>query len=178
MPSYVVLLRAVNIQGRTLKMDRARKALEDNGFLDVASHIQSGNLLLTSPLRSLARLEQQVGECLSEEAGFDVVALARRPGDLTLLVEQVDALSEGGGAQRRYVMFCKGEVSAEARTALEAWEVEGERLHVLGSHVVMELEKPFHQAKFGNARAERMTGLPATTRDIKVVRALAEKWGN
>ncbi len=48
---------------------------------------------------------------------------------------------------------------------------------MLGSDVVLFLTKPAHEAKLTNARLERLTGATGTARDIKVVRALAEKWG-
>jgi uncharacterized protein (DUF1697 family) len=178
MPSYVVLLRAVNVGGRVLKMERARQVLEDNAFVDVASHIQTGNMLVSTPMRSLAKVEQAVGECLSAAAGFDIVAMARRPADLTTLVTAADGIpSSFDGQVARYVAFCQREVAAEAAARLAAWEVSGERAHVIGRDVLVELGRPFNEAKLGNAQVERLTGGPATMRNLTVVRTLAQKWG-
>jgi uncharacterized protein (DUF1697 family) len=178
MPTFVVLLRAVNVGQRKLRMEHARKVLEDNAFLDVASHIQTGNLLVTTPLRSPAKVELAVGECLSEAAGFDIVAMARRPEEVRALVASVDGIPltfpEGAG---RYVAFCRNEIGAQARRALEAWETAGERAHVVGKDVVVEIDKAFHEARLGNAQVEKIIGGPATTRNLTVVRALAQKWG-
>ena len=178
MPTYVVLLRAVNVGKRLLRMEHARQVLSDNAFADVASHIQTGNLLVTTPMRSPLKVEQAVSECLSTAAGFDIVAMARRPAELTGLVESVDGIPASfeipGG---RYVAFCAGDVDGEAAARIAAWDVEGERAHVIGRDVVVELGKPFNEAKLGNAQVERLTGLPATTRNLTVVRTLAQKWG-
>lgn len=178
MPTYVVLLRAVNVGKRVLRMEHARQVLSDNAFADVASHIQTGNLLVTTPMRSPAKVEQAVGECLSTAAGFDIVAMARRPAEVTALVEAVDGIPEAFEASRgRYVAFCGGHVGDDATARIAAWDVDGERAHVIGSHVVVELDKPFNEAKLGNAQVERLTGLPATSRNLTVVRTLAQKWG-
>jgi uncharacterized protein (DUF1697 family) len=178
MPTYVVLLRAVNVGKRVLKMEHARKVLEDNAFLDVASHIQTGNLLVTTPMRSAAKVEQAVGECLSAAAGFDIVALARRPAELTTLVEAVDGIPPSFDEVRgRYVAFCGREVDDDAAARLAAWAADGERAHVIGRDVLVELGKPFNEAKLGNAAVERITGGPATSRNLTVVRTLAQKWG-
>ncbi|MDF2145605.1 DUF1697 domain-containing protein [Knoellia sp. p5-6-4] len=178
MPTYVVLLRAVNVGKRILKMEHARKVLEDNAFLDVASHIQTGNMLVTTPMRSLAKVEQAVGECLSAAAGFDVVAMARRPAELSLLVEAADGIPPSfEGEVRRYVAFCQQDVAEEAAARLAAWEVPGERAHVIGRDVLVELGRAFHEARLGNAEVERITGAAATTRNLTVVRTLAQKWG-
>jgi uncharacterized protein (DUF1697 family) len=178
MPTYVVLLRAVNVGKRILKMEHARKVLEDNAFLDVASHIQTGNMLVTTPMRSLAKVEQAVGECLSTAAGFDILAMARRPAELSMLVEAADGIPHSfEGEVRRYVAFCQQDVAEEAAARLAAWEVPGERAHVIGRDVLVELGRAFHEARLGNAEVERITGAAATTRNLTVVRTLAQKWG-
>lgn len=178
MPVYVVLLRAVNVGKRKLKMEDARKVLEDNAFRDVASHIQTGNMLVTTSMRSPARVEQAAGECLSAAAGFDIVAMARRPAELTTLVKAADGIpSSIDGEVGRYVAFCQQDLAAEAAARLAAWETPGERAHVIGRDVLVELGKAFHEARLGNAEVERIAGVPATTRNLTVVRTLAQKWG-
>lgn len=179
MPAYVVFLRAVNVGKRVLKMDQARAVLEDNSFVDVASHIQSGNLLVSTPMRSPARVEAAVGECLSEAAGFEIVTMVRRPGEVTSLVRAVDGVASRLQADpARYVAFCRDAVGAEAQRQLEQWATPGERAFVVGRDVVVELTKPFHEAKLGNAQVEKIVDGPATTRNLTVVRALAQKWGS
>jgi uncharacterized protein (DUF1697 family) len=178
MPSYVVFLRAVNVGKRILRMEHARQVLEDNAFVDVASHIQTGNMLVTTPMRSPAKVEQAVGECLSAAAGFDIVAMARRPVDLTNLVTAADGIPPSFDRQvGRYVAFCQQDVTEEAAARLAAWEAPGERAHVIGRDVLVELGRAFNEAKLGNAQVERVTGVPATTRNLTVVRTLAQKWG-
>ena len=50
-------------------------------------------------------------------------------------------------------------------------------MRVLGSEVLAELGNGFQNTKLTNTRIEKMTGLTTTWRDLKVVRALAERWG-
>ena len=66
MGEFVVLLRAVNVGKRQLKMAEARKVLQDNDFVDVESHIQTGNFLVSTPLRSSAKVEEAVGAALEQ----------------------------------------------------------------------------------------------------------------
>lgn len=47
MPTHVALLRAVNVGGLTVSMPDLREAAQDIGATDVATHLRSGNLLLT-----------------------------------------------------------------------------------------------------------------------------------
>lgn len=178
MPRHVVFLRAVNVGGRKLAMAEARKVLEDSGFADVESHIQTGNFLVSSSLRSLAAVEQAVGEVLGAHAGYDIVAVARRPADLTALVEVVDAIPVSlQGEQSRYVSFCAAAPTAKRAADLEGWDTPGERAHVIGKDVVLEFALPFHTAKLTGPRIEKVLGVAGTARNMTVVRALAQKWG-
>jgi uncharacterized protein (DUF1697 family) len=55
---HVVLLRGINIGSRNrISMPQLREALEESGFEDVLTHLQSGNVVLTSTakLESVAR---------------------------------------------------------------------------------------------------------------------------
>lgn len=178
MSSHVVFLRAVNVGGRKLAMADARKVLEDNGFSDVESHIQTGNFLVTTSMRSLAKVEQAVGEVLGEQAGYDIVAIARRPADLTSLVAAVDAIPVSlEGEQSRYVSFCTAVPTAARAAELQGWDTPGERAHVIGKDVLLEFALPFHTAKLTGPRIEKVLGVPGTARNMTVVRALAQKWG-
>lgn len=177
MPSHIAFLRAVNVGGRWVKMERLRAVLDDNGFDEVVTHIQSGNVRLTTPLRSPAKVEATLRKVISEEFGFDVPVIVRTPARLRVLATEADALESPLGEEaRRYVTFLTGTMREGAAEALGAWDEPGERVRVLGHDVVLFLTKPAHQVRLTNARLERLTGATGTARDIKVVRTLAEKW--
>jgi len=178
MGTYIGFLRAVNVGQRWVKMERLRDHLSANGFADVVTHIQSGNVRVTTSMRSASRVESTLREVISAEFGFDVPVIVRSPADVRRTAVEADALESPLGSQaRRYVTFTTGGITASGRTALEEWDEPGERAVVLGSDVVLFLTKPAHGVKLTNARLERLTGATGTARDLKVVRALAEKWG-
>lgn len=178
MPGYVVFLRAVNVGQRQLKMAEARKVLSDNGFDDVDSHIQTGNLFVSTPMRSVAKVEAEVGRVLGQHAGFAIVAIARKPGELPALVEAVDGIpAHLKGESSRYVSFCATAPGAAAAKELQDWDGAGEHATVIGKDVLMEFAVPFHEAKLTGARIEKILGIPGTARNLTVVRALAQKWG-
>lgn len=178
MPVYVAFLRAVNVGGRVVKMAAMREALGADGFEEVETHIQSGNVRLRSRLRSPPRVEAAIEKCLAELAGFPVAVMVRTPAQLTALgaaVDGIPALLRPVG--RRYAAVAKGEITPEARSALESYDGTGERARVVPGAVLLEYGHPFNQVKLTGARLERLAGQPLTARDMKVIRALIEKWG-
>ena len=179
MPRYVAFLRAVNVGRRQLSMAQARAVLESDGFDGVESYIQTGNLLVSTPLRSSTKVEAAISGTLSDHAGFEIVTMVRTPGELVRLVEGVDGIPPAlPDEASRYVSFCLTEPTGERAAALEAWEAPGERAKVMGHDVLMELSVPFNQITLTGARIERILGVPGTARNLTVVRALAQKWGD
>ncbi|MEP7017504.1 MAG: DUF1697 domain-containing protein [Actinomycetota bacterium] len=177
MPAYVAFLRAINVGGRFIKMADLRAGLSHQGFGDVESHIQSGNLRFTSSLRSAAKVELAVEAALEDLCGFTVRTIVRTPsklGQLTSYGEGLKAPMEGDG--RRYVTFLKDDPDDAFVAIMNNWDIDGERAHVRDREVYLWFAHPSHEAKLSNARIER-GGVVATTRDWKVVSTLAEKWG-
>ncbi|RNI22792.1 DUF1697 domain-containing protein [Flexivirga caeni] len=178
MPKHIVLLRAVNVGGRWVKMARLREFLLDNDFQDVETHIQSGNVLVGTPMRSTAKVSATLEALLQEEFGFAIPCIVRSPAQLRAIADfaetQPDPLD--GGTLRRYVTFYRDPLPQDRADELAAWDEPGERLLPHGSEMHWWLAKPAHEAKISNARLER-GGAVSTTRDLTVVRALAGKWG-
>jgi len=176
MTTYIAFLRAINVGGRFAKMAGLRAGLTHQGFGDVESYIQSGNLRLTSPLTSAAEVETALETALELLCGFTVRTVVRTPvqlGELTSYGMGLAAPLEG--EVRRYVTFLKDDPKDSFIAAMNGWDVAGERAHVHGREVYLWLGHPSHQAKLSNAKIER-GGVVATSRDWKVVSALGKMW--
>lgn len=178
MPQHIVLLRAVNVAGRWVKMQRLRELLSDNGFSDVDTHIQSGNVRVGTRMRSASKVATSLETALEDEFGFAIPCLVRSPAQLRAIAEYAERLDDplDGATLRRYVTFFREPLPEDRAAELAAWDAPGERLQPAGSELHWWLAKPTHEAKISNARLER-DGSVATTRDLKVVCALAQKWG-
>lgn len=178
MPRHLAFLRAVNLGAvRKVPMAELRERLTGAGFRDVETHIQTGNIALTSTMRSGARVEAVIEELLAAWRGFEVPTMVRSPGELHALAQQVEATPPLVGTDaRRYVAFTKSEPGPAARDALTAYDVTPERARVVGRDILLEYDTGFPNAKLAGARLEKLAGGPVTMRDIKVVRALDERW--
>ena len=82
MPTYVALLRAVNVGGRYYKMADLRDHLTESGLEDVETHIQTGNVRFRSSMRSAAKVEKHVEEVLGEHCKFEVPSVIFTPAQL------------------------------------------------------------------------------------------------
>ena len=177
MTTYVVFLRAVNVAGRSVPMAALRSRLAADGFQDVESYIQSGNLRLSTSRAKEDDVAVRVEDVVADGFGVRTSAVVRTPTELAALHRLGTDLPDPlPGPSRRYVALARDPFPEDAVVTLEGWSVPGERARVVGRDCYLWFNGPFHAAKLSNARIERL-GARATTRDWKVITALAERWG-
>lgn len=177
MSTWIAFLRAINIGQRKYPMAELRAALTAAGYGDVETHIQTGNVRLTTPVRSRPRLEAALEAVLEADRGFTVATIAMTPAELAQVARDAAELAEAGpAAYGQYVSLLKDTPSAAAATAMEALSRDGERVVVRGRAVHILLDIPYHLAKTSNAKVEKAIGV-ATNRNARVIHALADKWG-
>lgn len=74
---YVAFLRAVNVGGRIVKMERVRALFDEMGFKNVRTHIQSGNVFFDSPQKKQSSLAAKIEAHLCEALEFSVPTFVR-----------------------------------------------------------------------------------------------------
>ena len=176
---YVALLRAVNVGGHSVvKMAPLRAVFESCGLTDVASYIQTGNILFTTneadPARLARRLETKIASALGSATVVFVLspaqlraAAARNPFD----PERLDK------DQLCHLMFLSGEPDSAHRAALMARQGSEYRFHISGK--VLYYAYPRRVA--GRRRTinfEGVLGVTGTARSWKVVNKLIELAGS
>lgn len=88
MPTYVALLRAVNVGGTgKLPMSELRAMCERAGFANVRTYIASGNVVFTSTLGA-SRVKQQLEAALEAFAGRRVPVLVRTAAEIREVLER------------------------------------------------------------------------------------------
>ncbi len=179
MPSYVAFLRAINL-GPTRKFAKGdiKRAVEDCGFTDVETYINTGNVRLTTPWRSRAKIEAALEESFAAVAGFAVPTIVVTPAELrgiAAYAEEVAARHPGTG--RHYVSLLKHEPDPETVRLLEEMDHGDDVAAVDGRGVHLLVRTPSARAPLSNASVEKLLGT-ATNRNLNVIRTLADKWGD
>lgn len=181
MPTYIALLRAVNVGGRYYKMADLRDHLCESGLEDVETYIQTGNVRFRSPMRSPAKVERHVEQVLGEHCGFAVPSIIFTPAELREVYADARAVEPPSFAkpegQRRYVTFFKAGAAPTGEVArqIAEWDAPGESAVVVGRAAHIWIDVPTQDARFFGAFKKALA--PGTNRDLKVVTALAERWG-
>jgi uncharacterized protein (DUF1697 family) len=176
MTTYIAFLRAINVGKRMFAKAAIVRACEGAGFTDVETYINTGNVRVTTTLRSRAKVEDALEKAFAEEAGFEVPTIVFTPKELSAIADDADEVGKGHGGLH-YVSLIKEAPSAAAAKKLDGAGKEGESALVRGRAVHLLLGQDYHSAKLTNPVVEKHLGV-ATNRNLAVIRTLAQKWGD
>ena len=122
---YVALLRGVNVGGKNLiKMTELKACFEKRGFHDVATYIQSGNVLFTADKRNRAELTSEIEKLLAKTFKYQASIVLRSGKEMRSIVERAPPGFGREPAKYRYdVFFLKEPLSsAEAMKSVKTRE--------------------------------------------------------
>lgn len=177
MPTYVAFLRAINLGAkRQFPKTAIKAATESIGATEVATYINTGNVRLTTSMRSRARIEAALEAAYLADRGFEVPTMVFTPAELLSIADLAEDLrSEHGEPDAHYITLFKEPPAPELVAAAEAAAGEKEVLRVEGRAAHLMLLKSFHEARVLNTREFRALG-EGTARSVTVIRTLARTW--
>jgi uncharacterized protein (DUF1697 family) len=174
MPTHLAFLRAINLGAkRKFPKDAIRAACEQAGFTDVETYINTGNVRVTSPLRSRAKVEAALEEAFLAAAGFEVPTIVFTQQEFAQVARDAEELSAQRELARHYLLLLKEPVGdpavvEERSTADHRAVVRGRACHLL-------LGPSYEAGGVDPLRVEKLVGV-ATNRNYNVVTTLAKKW--
>jgi len=154
-------------------MAKLREALEDAGFVEVRTHLQSGNVVLSSK----AKPEQTARACerlIAAEFGLEIDVVVRTPAELARVVERNPLGKVATDPKRYQVSFLAGPLPAAAKRKLEEAVEEPEQLVVSGREIYAWHPKGVARSKLWARLAGRGLGVTATARNWTTVTKLLE----
>jgi uncharacterized protein (DUF1697 family) len=139
---YVALLRGINVGGhRKVPMGELRAALQAAGHTEVATYVQSGNVVLTAPKTTTAKLEKALEATIEDAFGFAVQVMVRTEAELEAVVAADPLGRAKDDPAKHLVLFADTKLDAKKVAALvpddpapEAFAVRGRELYVWAEH--------------------------------------------
>lgn len=105
MAQYLAFLRGVNVGGNNMvKMSVLKTALEDDGFTDVKTYIQSGNVFVSTPQRSRIKVADAVAATIKRHFKLDVKVVVFTKAEWQAVVDSAPKWW-GGDADWRHDIY-------------------------------------------------------------------------
>jgi len=173
--TYVCMLRAVNVGGTTIKMDRLRALFAELGYTNVSTYIQSGNVLFTTTAGRSVDHAAAIETRIAEEIGVSVSAVLRSGPQLAQVVSANPFVAQGADPAKLHVTFLAEAPKPAHVSALEVPDVAPEDFRIVGQEVYLHLPGGYGTTKLSNAFWERRLRMAATTRNWRTVTTLHER---
>ena len=174
---YIALLRAVNVGGRTVKMDRLRLLFEALRFRGVETFIASGNVIFeTTAGRST--LETKIEKHLEKSLGFTVPTLIRSAAEFAAIAAHSPfashpPLTEQGAL---YVGFLKSSPAPDGLAKVGALGGAGSMFALHGRELYWRADDRRAVLEIPITKFERALGCETTFRNVTTVQKVAERY--
>lgn len=176
MNTYVILLRGVMPTGKNkVPMAQLRQVLSDDGFEDVRTWIQSGNVVLRTDLSS-NELEKKVHHLIKTHIGPDLPVIVRTGNQLQKVLDE-NPFPDGHDISRIFFVSFKKPPPGEKVEELLAQNFSPEELVITGSAAYMYIPGAYGRGKLSNNFLEKKLDTPATMRNFNTLTKLIEMSG-
>lgn len=130
---YLIFLRGINVGGRNIRMQDLKHCLENSGFQNVHTVLQSGNIIIDAK-SSEAKLELKIEETLKKCFSYEARVFVIQVPDLKKVVDKFP-FEKAGNTFHKYIIFTKNGFEKEFVKHAPAIEKEVEML-VAGDGVI------------------------------------------
>jgi uncharacterized protein (DUF1697 family) len=178
MGKQIALLRAVNVGKRQVPMVRLKELMAAEGFLEVSTYLQSGNVFFADGGLSAAENGARLEKLLLDGFGFVVEVVMRSAAQLDAVIA-ANPLPERVADSKRYVVTFFGRAPEAAVVAgLKAEDFEPDEFAFLGDELYSWSPDGVHTSKFTPQFLSRRLGVAvATARNWNTVLKLRELAG-
>ena len=173
MARQIALLRGINLASRNrVPMPALRAALEEAGYEDVATLVQSGNILLTST-KQPKTLEREITALVKAEFGVDAATVVRTRDELAGVIER-NPIADGPSTPKLFqVTFFSDEPDAARVAQLTEQDFGNEQLVVIGREAYAWHPDGIQKSKLARELGKTLRG-DGTARNWNTVTKLLE----
>ena len=168
----MALLRGINVGGKTkVAMAALRDVCASVGCEDVVTYIQSGNVVLKSPL-SADKLRAALEAAIAAEFGFNPAVMIREAEEMAAIVDR-NPYSDAD-EKTVHVGFLPAAPDAATKKCLAAIDCAPEEITVVGRDLYLHLPNGMGRAALPLQMERCLRPAPVTVRNWRTVSKLAE----
>jgi uncharacterized protein (DUF1697 family) len=168
---YVAFLRGINL-GSTNKisMPELRAMATDLGYTDVATYINSGNLIFSSTKKAAA-LEREISAAIKQRFGTNTDVAVRTPAQLRKILD-ANPYPDGSPSQVTVAFLTKA-APAQAKQRVAEMATDAEPFTFAGSEVYVHYSNGLGRSKLAE-KFSAIIGVSSTVRNLRTVTKVLE----
>ncbi len=171
MTAFVSLFRGINVGGhQAIRMDELKDLYESLGFKDVATYIQSGNVIFTNDDADVARLRRHIEDGFAKKFGFHVEVIVRTSAELREIIDKNPFQSQQSKESKWVVvMFLAAHPDDTAQEDLLKTYVGPEEIFIIGKEMYIYYPNGIGRSKLSHSLIEKKLKTVGTARNWNTV---------
>lgn len=176
MKTHLALLRGINVSGHNMiKMDALKQALENIGFKNVQTYIQSGNVFVDSEEESPSAVGFQIKQEIFRTFGHEVPVVVVGKKDLETCFIRNPYLGEKEvDTKKLYVAFLSAAMRSESINDLKISQFKPDEAAVDESRIYIKYSVGAGKTRLDQKYIEKKLNVTATIRNWNTVTKLLE----
>lgn len=176
MSTWICLLRGVNLGAHNkLNMPALRAALTDEGFSDVRTYIQSGNVIVRSDASGADDVARMVRDVINNRFDLTIPVVVRTPAQLRDLLTwcpfRVEALERPTVV---HLLHLATPPDPDRATALAEQDWSPDEIAIGESDVAIKYATTMHRSRLQHSAVLRRLKVDGTARNWRTLQALVE----
>jgi len=173
MKTYIVLLRGVNVSGKNIiKMAFLKDILIDNGFKNITTYIQSGNIALSSNLEK-HEVEAKVQQLIYDHFQLQIAIFCLDLQEIETALQN-NPFTENIEPNKLFFTFLNEEPSTDLLSDLEKIDFANDQFKVIDKVLYFYLPNGMSNSKLSNNFFEKKLKVTATARNLNTIHKLID----
>jgi uncharacterized protein (DUF1697 family) len=170
---YVALIRGINVGGnKKLSMADLRAVMTSLGYTDVATYIQSGNVVFTSDRDDPSEIEREIEARIAQDTGLDVSVLVRSQAELAAVIDRNPFPEATARPTELHLTFLSATPDARRLEEIDPTQFEPDEYRLGDRVLYFHCPNGLGRSKLAAYPWERRLGLRTTSRNWNTVTKL------
>jgi uncharacterized protein (DUF1697 family) len=176
METYIAFLRGVNVSGKNpIKMDDLKNYLLIDGYSDVITYIQSGNIILKHPGITNKELANRIQRIIKLKFGFDVSVVVKKKDELKLIIKKNPFTHQTNNEPSKFhITLLEEQPRKEFLEKLTKVSSGDDMFQIVNDTVYLYCPNGYGRTKLNNTFFENKLKVMSTTRNWNTIINLAK----
>ena len=178
MTTHLALLRGINVSGHNMiKMDALKTSLENIGFQNVVTYIQSGNVFVDTEEENAAAVGFKIKQEIFKVFGHEVPVVVIGSADLEACFKNNPFLKEKEiDTKKLYVAFISTTLQSTSMNDLKISQFKPDEASIDGNKIFIKYAVGAGKTRFDQKYIEKKLNVTATIRNWNTVTQLLKMY--
>lgn len=173
MKTYIVLLRGINVSGKNIiKMATLKDVLIENGFKNVTTYIQSGNIILSSDLEKDV-IATKVQQLIYNHFQLQIAVFCLNLQEMETALQN-NPFTDNIESNKLFFTFLNEEPAVDLLADLEKIDFATDQFKVIDKVLYFYLPNGMSNSKLNNNFFEKKLKVTATGRNLNTLHKLID----